>query len=82
MATNKPQGNLVGWRINMKHFQRGNPLKFLPWIKKKNCSTHVGCAAVGFEPTTSQSLSGGVTPRLTHYLNHSATEHWYLTFQK
>ena len=34
--------------------------------------------AVGFEPTTPQSLSGGVTPRLTHRLNHLATEDWMI----
>ena len=32
--------------------------------------------AVGFKLTTPQSLSGGVTPRLTHRLNHLATEDW------
>ena len=30
--------------------------------------------AVEFEPTTFQSISGGATPWLIHYLNHSATE--------
>ena len=30
--------------------------------------------AVGFKPTTSQSLSGGVTPMLAYRLNHSATK--------
>ena len=30
--------------------------------------------AMGFEHTTSQSLSGGITLRLAHRLNHSATE--------
>ena len=33
--------------------------------------------AVGFKPTTFQSLSSGMTPRLAHHLNHSATEDWY-----
>ena len=31
---------------------------------------------VGFEPTTFQSLGGGVTPGLAHCLDHSATEDW------
>ena len=30
--------------------------------------------AVEFKPTTSQSLSDGITPRLANCLNHSATE--------
>ena len=38
--------------------------------------------AMGFEPTTTQSLSRGATPRLTHRLKHSATEDWYKTSGK
>ena len=35
---------------------------------------------VGFKPTTSKSLSGGITPRLTHHFNHLATEDWYYVY--
>ena len=34
--------------------------------------------SVGFEPTSSKSLSDGITPRLTHHFKHLATED-YLT---
>ena len=35
--------------------------------------------AVRFEPKTSQSLSGGVTPSLVHRLNPSPTEHCFIS---
>ena len=51
MATNWPQGDLVGWRINTKHFRQGKPLEFLPWMKNSN----LHMPAVGSEPMTSGS---------------------------
>ena len=41
-------------------------LKVLPWIK----NPILLMLAMGFEPTTSQPLSGRVIPSLTHHLNH------------
>ena len=69
MATKRPQGDLVGWRRNTKHFRLGKTLEIssLDTIK-----TTLLMPAVGFEPTTSQSLSGD-----SHRLNHSATENWF-----
>ena len=117
----RPQGDLVGCRINTKHFRLGKtmkttgvsslhkkpypthascgiqahnlpvtqwwhnayvlpalsmfttqPMKCLPWIKKPILLMPV----VGFKPTTSQLLNCGITSRLTHCLNHSATVDW------
>ena len=33
MTTNRPQSDLVGWRIDYRHFQSRKPLEFLPLIK-------------------------------------------------
>ena len=43
-------GDLVGWRINTKHFSQGKPLESLPWMKNPNLLM----SADGFEPMTSQ----------------------------
>ena len=56
MTTNRPRGDLDTWRIDKKHFRSGKPLEVFPWIKNPNLLM----PAVGFEPTTFQSLSGGV----------------------
>ena len=49
MATNRPQGDLVGWRVNKKHFQlQKKKVKFLPWMK----NPILLMLAVGFKPTT------------------------------
>ena len=70
-ATNRPQGDLVGWSINMKHFRLGKTIEMSSLDKQKPILL---MPVVGFEPTTSMSLSGNVIPRLTHHLDHSATE--------
>ena len=70
MTTNRPQSDLIEWRIN----KEGKLLKCHPWIKKKNPVQLM--PASEFEPTTSQSLSGSMTPRLAYRLNHSATGDW------
>ena len=72
MVTNRPQGNLVGWRINKKHFRLGKNIE----ISSLDKYPILLMPAVGFEPTTFQSLNGSVTPRLARHLNHSATEDW------
>ena len=74
MARNWPRGDLVGWIWIRNIFGQGKPLEFLPWIK----NLILLMPAVGLKPSTSQSLSGGVIPRLAHHLNHSATEHWLI----
>ena len=61
MATNRPQGGLVGWRINMKHFQLEKTIE-ISFLEKNPILL---MSAVRFEPTTSQLLSGIATPRLT-----------------
>ena len=55
MATNWPRGDLVGWRINMKHFRSGKTIGTSSLDENPNLLM----LAVGFKPTTSQSLSGG-----------------------
>ena len=45
---------LVGWRTNMKHIWLGKTIK-MSFLAEKPNPTH---AAVGYEPATSQSLSG------------------------
>ena len=56
MAINRPQGDLVGWGINYKHFQLGkNDCNFFNFLKKNSVLL---MPTVGFEPTTSQSLNG------------------------
>ena len=60
MATNRPQGDLVGWRINVRHFWLGKTIEISSLDKKKPYPTNVG-----FEPTTSQSLSGGFHTELS-----------------
>ena len=56
MATKRPQGDLVGWRINMKQFWLGKTIEISSmWIK----NPILLMPAVGFEITTSQSLTGG-----------------------
>ena len=47
---------LLGGESIRNIFGQGKPLEFLPWIK----NPILLIPAVGFEPTTSQSLSGGV----------------------
>ena len=42
MATNRPQGDLVGWRINTKHFQLGKIIEISP-LDKKHYPTNAGC---------------------------------------
>ena len=79
MATNWTQGDLVGFRIDLKHFWSGKTIGISSL--DKNPFLHI--PAEGFEPMmTSQSLSGGVTvtPRLVCHLNHSATEDWFKKF--
>ena len=49
-------------------FGYGKQLQDPPWTKNPTLLM----LAVGFEPTTFQSLSGGLTPRL----NHSPLGHW------
>ena len=48
MATKRPQDDLVGWRVNMKHFKLAKTIEiyFVDPILLK--------LAVGFEPTASQ----------------------------
>ena len=57
----------VGLRINTKHFQLGKTIEISFLDKKK---TILLMLAVGYEPTASQSLSGGAKPRLIHHLYH------------
>ena len=57
---------LLGGESNTEHFRVGKTIVISSLDKL--------VPAVGFKPTTAQSLSGGVTPKLTHRLNHSATE--------
>ena len=71
MATNRPQGDLVGWRINTNHFGFGKPLKFLPWIKK---NLSFSCWLWDLSPRPPSYPVVAFTPRLAHHLNHSATE--------
>ena len=71
MATSRPQGDLVGWRVNTKHFQLGKTIEISSLDKKKPI---VLMPAVGFELTTSQSFSGDVTLWLAHSFNQSAFE--------
>ena len=55
----KQMGNkviLLGGESFRNIFGQGKPLEFLPWIK----NPILLMPAVGFEPTTSLSLSGGV----------------------
>ena len=71
MAINRLQGDLVGWGTTMpKHFQPGKAIENSSLDKE--CYTTL-MLAVEFKPTASQSLSGGVIPRLTHCLNHWTT---------
>ena len=42
MATNMPQGDLVGWRTDKKHFQLGKTIK-ISSLDKKPYPTHAGC---------------------------------------
>ena len=56
MATNRPQGDLVGWRIDLKHFWSGKTIG-ISSLDKKN--PILPMPAVGFKPTTFQSLNGG-----------------------
>ena len=65
MATNRPQGDRIGWRINAIHF-RGGKTNEISSLDKKNLTLRM--PSVGFKLTTFQSLSGGVTPQpLGHY---------------
>ena len=72
MATNRPQGDLVGWRINTKRFRLKktiemssldkNPILLLPaWYSNQ------------WPPSRSVVA---FAPRLVHRLSHSATENW------
>ena len=54
MATNRPQGDLLGWRINTKHFQFGIATDTSSLYKNPILLMQ----AVGFEPTSSQPLIG------------------------
>ena len=74
MATKKPHGDLVGWRIDTTHFQLGKTTEISSLDKHPLCTK----PDVGFEPTTSHSLSGGVTPMLVYCLNQSATLIFFL----
>ena len=49
---------------------RENHWNFFPGLK----TPILLMPAVGFEPTISQSLSGGITPRLAHHQNHLTTK--------
>ena len=71
MATDRPQGDPVRCRMNTKHIRLGkaNEMSSLDKITPILLMT-----AVEFEPTTSHSLCGGTTSRLTHCFNHSPTE--------
>ena len=62
----------------MKYFRLGKIIEISYLDKKSPIQLML---AVGFEPTTSPSPSGGVTPGLPHRLNHSATEDWYIFLQ-
>ena len=42
MATNNPQCDLVGWRINTKHFCLGKTTE-MSCLDKKPYPTHAGC---------------------------------------
>ena len=42
MATNRPQGDLVGWRINTKHFRLRKTIE-ISFQDKKHYPTHAGC---------------------------------------
>ena len=64
---------LLGGGKKMKHFWPGKSIG-ISFLDKKNPILLM--PTVGFEPTTSQSPSGGVTPRLVHRHNHSATVDW------
>ena len=59
MVTDMPQGDIVEWRINTKHFQQGKTTEISSLDKRKPILL---MPAVRFEPTTSQSLNGDVTP--------------------
>ena len=54
MATNRPQGDLVGWGINTKHIRSGKTIEI-----SSLDDPNLLMPAVGFEPTNSQQLSGG-----------------------
>ena len=42
MATNKPQGDLVGWEMEMKHFQIGKTTE-ISFLDEKPYPTCAGC---------------------------------------
>ena len=50
-----PKVILLGGELIKNIFSQGKPLEFHPWVKNS-----ILMPAVGFEPTTSQSHSGGV----------------------
>ena len=60
---------MLGGERNTIHFRLGKTIEISSLDKKPILLM----PAVGFEPTTSQSLSGGIRPRLAQRLNHSAT---------
>ena len=62
---------LLGRELVRNISGQGKALEFLPW-RKKTYSTHTGCG----NRTHDDPVRGGVTPRLVHRLNLSATEDW------
>ena len=54
MATNRPQADHSGWRINMKHFWQGKTTEISSLDKKPTLLM----PAVGFKPGTSCQCGG------------------------
>ena len=69
MATNRPQGDLVVWRINMKHFQKTIEISSLD---KKNLS--YSCRPWDSNPQSPSCSVVAFAPRIVHCLNYLATE--------
>ena len=75
---NIPGGALVGCGIDKEHFWSGKTIGISSLDKNPNLLM----PAVGFEPTTSNSLRGSDSSRLVYHLYHSATENWRKTKRK
>ena len=42
MATNRPQGDLVGWEMEMKHFRIGKTIE-MSFLEETPYATYAGC---------------------------------------
>ena len=77
MATNKPQGNRVGWRINTKYFRLGKTIEISSLDEKPYLYS---CQLWDSNPQPSSHSVVAFIPKLAHCPYQLATEDWLSTY--